>query len=56
MAEAKLALNLLRWRIEHSSRYLSSGGADGHLYKMTRPGGPGSVRGRGGNSGSGMCC
>jgi proline iminopeptidase len=26
--------------VEHANRYLSSGGADGHMYKMTQPGRP----------------
>ncbi|MBV9965659.1 MAG: nitroreductase family deazaflavin-dependent oxidoreductase [Alphaproteobacteria bacterium] len=26
--------------IEHANRYISSGGKDGHLYKMTQPGRP----------------
>jgi len=29
MAEAKLAPNLPQWMIDHSNRYLSSGGTDG---------------------------
>src|ERR1700732_4056183 len=40
MTEAKLAPNLPGWMVEHANRYLSSGGADGHMYKMTRPGRP----------------
>jgi len=40
MTEAKLAPNLPDWMVEHANRYLSSGGTDGHLYKMTRPGVP----------------
>src|SRR3982074_2598387 len=36
MAEAKLAPNLPDWMVEHANRYLSSGGADGHMYKMTQ--------------------
>ena len=39
MTEAKLAPNLPDWMVEHANRYLSSGGADGHMYKMT-PAGP----------------
>jgi F420H(2)-dependent quinone reductase len=26
--------------VEHANRYLSSGGADGHMYKVTQPGRP----------------
>ena len=26
--------------VEHTNRYLSSGGTDGHMYKMTQPGRP----------------
>ena len=40
MAEAKLAPNLPDWMVEHTNRYLASGGTDGHLYKMTQPGRP----------------
>jgi proline iminopeptidase len=38
MAEAKLAPNLPQWMIDHSNRYLSSGGSDGHMYEVTPPG------------------
>ncbi len=38
MAEAKLAPNLPQWMIDHSNRYLSSGGTDGHMYKANPPG------------------
>ena len=41
MSDAKLAPNLPGWMIEHANRYLSSGGNEGHLYKMTQPGLPG---------------
>jgi deazaflavin-dependent oxidoreductase (nitroreductase family) len=37
MAEAKLAPNLPDWMVEHANRYLSSGGTDGHMYKVTVP-------------------
>jgi deazaflavin-dependent oxidoreductase (nitroreductase family) len=40
MADAKLAPNLPDWMVEHAKRYLASGGADGHIYKMTQPGRP----------------
>ena len=40
MADAKLAPNLPDWMLEHANRYLSSGGKEGHLYKMTQPGRP----------------
>jgi deazaflavin-dependent oxidoreductase (nitroreductase family) len=40
MTEAKLAPNLPDWMVEHANRYLSSGGADGHMYKMSQPGQP----------------
>ena len=40
MADAKLAPNLPDWMVEHTNRYLSSGGADGHMYTMTQPGRP----------------
>ena len=38
MAESKLAPNLPDWMIKHATRYLSSGGTDGHMYKTTVPG------------------
>lgn len=38
MADAKLAPNLPQWMIDHSNRYLSSGGTDGHMYKANPPG------------------
>jgi hypothetical protein len=38
MAEAKLAPNLPDWMVEHANRYLTSGGTDGHMYKITVPG------------------
>src|SRR3954453_1858370 len=37
MAEAKLAPNLPDWMLQHANRYLSSGGTDGHMYKVTVP-------------------
>ena len=40
MAEAKLAPNLPSWMVEHTNRYLASGGTEGHMYKMTLPGRP----------------
>jgi proline iminopeptidase len=38
MTEAKLAPNLPGWMVEHTNRYLASGGTDGHMYKVTPPG------------------
>jgi deazaflavin-dependent oxidoreductase (nitroreductase family) len=38
MPEAKLAPNLPDWMVQHANRYISSGGTDGHMYKMTPPG------------------
>jgi deazaflavin-dependent oxidoreductase (nitroreductase family) len=38
MADAKLAANLPGWMVDHANRYLSSGGADGHMYKVSPPG------------------
>ncbi len=38
MADAKLAPNLPQWMIDHATRYLSSGGKDGHMYKANPPG------------------
>ena len=40
MTDAKLAPNLPGWMVEHANRYLSSGGTDGHMYKVTPPGYP----------------
>jgi deazaflavin-dependent oxidoreductase (nitroreductase family) len=40
MTEAKLAPNLPQWMIDHSNRYISSGGTDGHMYTMNMPGRP----------------
>jgi F420H(2)-dependent quinone reductase len=40
MTEAKRAPNLPGWMVEHANRYLSSGGADGHMFKPTQPGRP----------------
>ena len=38
MTEAKLAPNLPNWMVEHAKRYIASGGADGHMYKINVPG------------------
>jgi proline iminopeptidase len=38
MPDAKLAPNLPQWMIDHANRYLSSGGTEGHMYKVTPPG------------------
>ena len=38
MSEARLAPNLPGWMVEHANRYLSSGGSDGHMYKVAPPG------------------
>ena len=40
MTETKLAPNLPQWMKDHAQRYLSSGGADGHMYTIVRPGTP----------------
>lgn len=40
MADAKLAPNLPAWMLEHTNRYLASGGTDGHMYEMSQPGRP----------------
>jgi deazaflavin-dependent oxidoreductase (nitroreductase family) len=37
MNEAKLAPNLPQWMIDHTNRYLWSGGKDGHMYTITPP-------------------
>lgn len=38
MTDARLAPNLPQWMVDHTNRYLSSGGTDGHLYTVTPPG------------------
>ena len=40
MTEAKLAPNLPGWMVDHANRYLSSGGSEGHMYKMAQSGRP----------------
>jgi proline iminopeptidase len=40
MTEASLAPNLPKWMRDHTDLYLSSGGTDGHMYTLTRPGAP----------------
>ncbi len=40
MTAAKLAPNLPKWMVDHVGRYLSSGGTDGHMYTIERPGVP----------------
>ncbi len=40
MTDAQLAPNLPQWMLDHANRYLSSGGVDGHMYKMAQPGRP----------------
>lgn len=37
MAAAKLAPNMPQWMIDHTNRYLSSGGKDGHMYTASFP-------------------
>ncbi len=38
MTDARLAPNLPDWMQDHANRYISSGGTDGHMYKITPPG------------------
>jgi proline iminopeptidase len=38
MSDAKLAPNLPDWMLQHANRYLSSGGTDGHMYKVSPAG------------------
>jgi len=38
VTEARLAPNLPQWMIDHTNRYVSSGGTDGHIYTVTPPG------------------
>ncbi len=40
MSDARLAPNLPDWMVEHANRYLSSGGTDGHMYRITLQGRP----------------
>jgi proline iminopeptidase len=40
MSEAKLAPNMPQWMREHVDLYLSSGGAEGHMYKINSPTAP----------------
>ncbi|MEK7688368.1 MAG: nitroreductase family deazaflavin-dependent oxidoreductase, partial [Pseudomonadota bacterium] len=37
MTETNIAPNLPKWMKDHVDRYLSSGGTDGHMYKITLP-------------------
>lgn len=37
MTEIQIAPNLPQWMKDHVDRYLSSGGTDGHMYKITLP-------------------
>jgi proline iminopeptidase len=37
MPDAKLAPNLPDWMVEHANRYISSGGTEGHIYKIQPP-------------------
>lgn len=39
MSEAQLAPNMPKWMVDHSNRYLSSGGTDGHIYTVKLPSG-----------------
>jgi len=40
MTDAKLPDNLPQWMKDHTHRYLSSGGTDGHMYTIDQPGRP----------------
>ena len=40
MTDAKLAPNMPDWMVEHTRRYLASGGTDGHMYRIAQPGRP----------------
>ena len=40
MADVKIAPNLPQWMLDHTNRYLSSGGKEGHMYQMKMPGRP----------------
>nr|WP_294548327.1 nitroreductase family deazaflavin-dependent oxidoreductase [uncultured Rhodopila sp.] len=38
MTETQLAPNLPQWMKDHAQRYLQSGGTEGHIYTLSRPG------------------
>ena len=38
MTEAKLAPKMPQWMVDHTHKYLSSGGTEGHIYKISPPG------------------
>ena len=38
MTETQLAPNLPQWMQDHADRYLKSGGTEGHIYTLSRPG------------------
>jgi deazaflavin-dependent oxidoreductase (nitroreductase family) len=40
MTEARLAPNLPQWMKDHTDQYLASGGTEGHMYTIARPGTP----------------
>jgi len=40
MTDTQLAPNLPQWMKDHAERYLKSGGTDGHIYTLSRPGAP----------------
>lgn len=37
MSDAKLAPNMPQWMVDHTNRYLASGGTDGHMYTIKSP-------------------
>jgi deazaflavin-dependent oxidoreductase (nitroreductase family) len=37
MTEAKLAPKMPQWMVDHANKYLSSGGTEGHIYKIKPP-------------------
>ncbi|MDR3535274.1 MAG: nitroreductase family deazaflavin-dependent oxidoreductase [Acetobacteraceae bacterium] len=39
MSDAKLAPNMPQWMVDHTHRYLQSGGTDGHIYETKLPDG-----------------
>lgn len=43
MAEAKMAPNMPQWMVDHTNRYLESGGTEAHMYQVTQPGRPALV-------------
>src|SRR5258708_20388134 len=37
MTEAKLGRKMAQWMVDHANKYISSGGTEGHIYKIKPP-------------------